>query len=103
MKSLLYLLPYLKKYRRTLVWGLATVVGSNLFTVLQPKLVGNAIDDLKAGLESGNVDTGSLLTYAGLIVALAIPMSMLFAFTGMLRYGKRVRLRELVRRPGRSG
>ena len=72
MKSLLYLLPYLKKYRRTLVWGLATVVGSNLFTVLQPKLVGNAIDDLKAGLESGNVDTGSLLTYAGLIVALTL-------------------------------
>jgi len=72
MKSLYHLLPYLKKYRRTLVWGLVTVVMSNLFTVLQPKLVGNAIDDLKAGLESGSVDTGGLLQYAGLIVGLTL-------------------------------
>jgi len=72
MKSLLQLLPYLKKYRRTLVWGFVTVVMSNLFTVVQPKLVGNAIDDLKAGLESGSVDTGNLLQYAGLIVGLTL-------------------------------
>jgi len=72
MKSLLHLLPYLKKYRRTLVWGLVTVVMSNLFTVLQPKLIGNAIDDLKSGLDLGAVDTGNLLMYAGLIVGLTL-------------------------------
>ncbi len=72
MKSLLHLLPYLKKYRRTLVWGVVTVVMSNLFTVVQPRLVGNAIDDLKAGLESGAVETDMLLGYAGLIVGLTL-------------------------------
>ncbi len=72
MKSLLHLLPYLKRYRRTIVWGLVTVVMSNLFTVLQPKLVGDAIDDLKSGLEAGTVETGTLLGYAGLIVGLTL-------------------------------
>jgi len=70
MKSLLRLLPYLKKYKRTLLWGLLTVVMSNVFTVFQPKIVGNAIDKLKVGLETKNIDGTSLLVYALLLVAL---------------------------------
>ena len=72
MKSLLRLLPYLRKYRKTVIWGLGTVVASNLFTVLQPKLVGDAIDRLKAGLEAGAVDSGALLGYSGAIVGLTL-------------------------------
>ncbi len=72
MKSLLRLLPYVRKYRRTAILGLGTVVASNLFTVLQPKLVGDAIDSLKAGLEKGSVDSGQLLFYAGAIVGLTL-------------------------------
>jgi ATP-binding cassette subfamily B multidrug efflux pump len=70
MKSLLRLLPYLKKYKRTLLWGLLTVVMSNVFTVFQPKIVGNAIDKLKIGLETKNIDGTSLLIYAVILVAL---------------------------------
>src|SRR5512143_2828907 len=72
MRSLLRLVPYLKKHRRILIGGLLTVVCSNLFTVIQPKLVGNAVDKLKLGLETRNIDGTGLLIYAGLIVALSL-------------------------------
>ena len=72
MKPLLRLKPYLAKYKKTLLWGLLTVIGSNLFTVAQPLFIGHAIDSLKAGLESHNVDKMGLLTYAGLIVAFSL-------------------------------
>ncbi|TLY31168.1 MAG: ABC transporter ATP-binding protein, partial [Ignavibacteria bacterium] len=72
MKSLLRLWPYLRRYRRTLLWGILTVVLSNLFTVLQPRLIGNAIDKLKVGLETKHIDGTGLLIYAGLVVALSL-------------------------------
>lgn len=72
MKSLLRLKPYLKKYRSTLLWGLLTVVMSNLFTVFQPRIVGEAIDKLKTGLETRQIDTHGLLLYAGTVVGLSL-------------------------------
>jgi ATP-binding cassette subfamily B protein len=72
MKSLLRLKPYLKKYRKTLLWGLLTVVMSNLFTVFQPKIVGDAIDKLKTGLETRQIDTHGLLIYGGIVVGLSL-------------------------------
>jgi ATP-binding cassette, subfamily B, multidrug efflux pump len=70
MKSLFRLLPYLKKYKRTLLWGLLTVVMSNVFTVVQPRLVGSAIDKLKIGIELKNIDGTGLLIYAAILVGL---------------------------------
>ncbi len=70
MKPLLRLLPYLKKYKRTLLWGLLTVVMSNIFTVFQPRIVGNAVDKLKIGLETKNIDGTSLLIFAVALVGL---------------------------------
>lgn len=72
MKSLLRLKPYLWKYRRTLFLGLLTVVGSNVFAVVQPLFIGNAIDTLKQGLETTQIDVGGLLMYAGLIVGFSL-------------------------------
>jgi ATP-binding cassette subfamily B multidrug efflux pump len=72
MKSLLRLIPYLKKYKRILLWGLATVVLSNLFTVIQPRIVGNAIDTLKTGLETKQIDSNQLLIYGSLVVGLSL-------------------------------
>lgn len=71
MKSLLRLKPYLWKYKKTLFWGLLTVVGSNIFTVVQPKLIGDAIDKLKSGIELHSIDMSGLLVYAGFIVGLS--------------------------------
>ncbi|HEX9007106.1 MAG TPA: ABC transporter transmembrane domain-containing protein, partial [Bacteroidota bacterium] len=72
MKPLLRLFPFLQRYRRTLLWGLLTVIMSNLFTVAQPLFVGRAIDVLKNGLENHSIDTGGLLLLAGVIVAFSL-------------------------------
>lgn len=72
MKSLLRLRPYLARYKRTLLWGLFTVVCSNLFTVAQPQFVGRAVDALKVGLETHSLESGSLLFWAVAIVLFSL-------------------------------
>jgi ATP-binding cassette subfamily B multidrug efflux pump len=72
MKSLLRLLPYLTKYKTTLLLGLLTVMFSNLFTVASPWIIGEAIDELKRGLETRTLSHSDLLLYAGLIVGFAL-------------------------------
>jgi ATP-binding cassette subfamily B multidrug efflux pump len=72
VKSLLRLLPFLARYKKTLMLGLLTVVMSNLFTVAQPLLVGRAVDALKAGLETRSLGATDLLLYAGLVVGFSL-------------------------------
>ncbi len=72
MKSLLRLIPYLKRYRKTLLLGILTVVGSNLFTVAQPLFLGYAIDELKRGIEQHTFVSNDLLMWAGLIVGFSL-------------------------------
>jgi ATP-binding cassette, subfamily B, multidrug efflux pump len=72
VKPLLRLRPYLVRYKKRLLWGLATVVMSNVFTVVQPLLVGTAIDTLKAGIEAHRISSGELLMYASLVVGLTL-------------------------------
>ncbi len=69
MKSLLRLKPYLLRYKKTLLLGLGTVVGSNLFAVFQPLFMGYAIDELKLGIETKTYVTTDLVQWAILIVA----------------------------------
>jgi ATP-binding cassette subfamily B multidrug efflux pump len=72
MKPLLRLLPYLARHKKTLLWGLLTVVLSNLFMVAQPLFVGRAVDTLKSGLESRQMDVGELLLLALLVVGFSL-------------------------------
>jgi ATP-binding cassette subfamily B protein len=72
VKSLFRLFPYLRRYRRTLLWGLLTVVLSNLFTVAQPLFLGRAVDALKNGLTKGQWGSGELALWAGLIVGFSV-------------------------------
>ncbi|HEX7573836.1 MAG TPA: ABC transporter ATP-binding protein [Bacteroidota bacterium] len=72
MKPLLRLRPYLARYRNTLLWGLLTVVLSNMFNVALPLFVGRAIDQLKTGLQTGVLDKGGVLTYAFLVVGFSL-------------------------------
>lgn len=64
--------PYLARYRTTLLWGLLTVVMSNLFNVALPLFVGRAIDVLKTGLQTGVLDKGGILTYAFLVIGFSL-------------------------------
>ena len=72
MKSLLRLLPYLKKYKTTLLWGLVTVIISNSFSVATPYFIGKAVDTLKRGLDTHSLSHSDLLLYALLIVAFSL-------------------------------
>ena len=81
MKSLLRLLPYLSKYKTTLLLGLLTVIVSNLFSVASPWFIGKAIDELKHGLETKSLQHTDLLLYAGLIVGFALVAGIMLFFT----------------------
>lgn len=72
MKPLLRLTPYLLRYKKTLLLGLLTVVGSNVFTVIQPYFIGFAIDTLKAGIEQHTLVASDLLLWALLIVGFTL-------------------------------
>jgi ATP-binding cassette subfamily B multidrug efflux pump len=72
MKSLLRLRPYLIRYKKTLFFGILTVVGSNLFTVVQPLFLGRAIDDLKATVDAHTLAAGDILRWALLIVGFSL-------------------------------
>jgi len=72
VKPLLRLLPYLKRYRRLLLWGVLSVALGNVFTVVQPLFIGRAIDTLKMGLETKTLESGDLLLYALLVVGATV-------------------------------
>ncbi len=72
MKSLLRLKPYLIRYKKTLLLGLLTVVGSNVFGVVQPKFLGYAVDELKRGIENHVYVTSDLMMWAVYIVGFSL-------------------------------
>lgn len=72
MRPLLRLVPYLARYRKTLLLGVLTVVMSNAFTVALPLFIGRAVDALKEGLTTHRVGGSDLLFYAGLVVGFSL-------------------------------
>ena len=60
-KNLRPLLPYLKKYKWSYVWGTVCVLLNNGIWILFPTILGRAIDDLKAGITRPKLFTYSLL------------------------------------------
>jgi ATP-binding cassette subfamily B multidrug efflux pump len=68
MKSLARLIPYLARYKKTLLLGLLTVVGSNLFSVAQPLFLGYAIDEFNRGIQTHVYVSSDLLRWALMIV-----------------------------------
>lgn len=81
MKSLFRLLPYLSKYKTTLLAGLLTVIVTNLFTVASPWIIGDAIDELKRGIETRTLRHEDLMLYAGLIVGFALVAGIMLFLT----------------------
>ncbi len=72
MRQLLRLKPYLLRYKKPLLFGLLTVIGSNIFTVVQPMFLGKAVDELKRGIESQTFASNDLLMWAALIVGFSL-------------------------------
>jgi ATP-binding cassette subfamily B protein len=65
-KNLRPLLPYLKKYRAGFIWGACSVLLMNGIWIQFPRVIGHAVDDLKAG-----VTEHKLAYYALLLLGLA--------------------------------
>ncbi len=72
MKPLLRLKPYLLRYKKTLLWGIVTVIGSNIFTVVQPWFLGHAVDDLKRSIDTNTLLLSDFAMWAGLIVGFSV-------------------------------
>ena len=51
MKELLYLKKYFLKYKKRLIVGALFVMFSNIFRVIAPKVLGNAVDVVSENLE----------------------------------------------------
>jgi ATP-binding cassette, subfamily B, multidrug efflux pump len=81
------LIPYLRRYRTGILWGLALVVASNAFGLAVPWLVKQAID----ALEEPGVTAAVPLRYAGWIVLMAV-------LGGIARYGMRELLNGISRK-----
>ena len=60
------LLPYVNRYRRAFVIGMACVLATTTFQLLSPWVLKYAIDDLSAG-----VTRGKLASYAGLLLGIS--------------------------------
>jgi len=86
VKAFRTLLPYFRPYRKGLIAGLTLVVIGNVFTILGPWLIRQAVDSLAIEL-SREV----LLRYALLIVLVAL-------LAGVARYGMRELLNGISRR-----
>ncbi len=74
LRSLLYLTPYLRRYRKKYVLGALFVILTNVFRIVNPRLVQQAIDYLKLEFRLSR-----LAVYAASIVAVAL-MEGLFLF-----------------------
>ena len=66
-KNLQPLVPYLKRYRSSLVWGGLCVLFNNGIWILFPQVLRRAVNDLHSG-----VTRQKLLTYSLLIIAIAL-------------------------------
>ena len=60
------------RYKKTLLFGLLTVIASNAFTVVQPMFLGKAVDELKRGIASHTFVSNDLLMWAGFIVGFSL-------------------------------
>ncbi len=67
MKSLYRLLPYFRKYRSTMLWGIFHIFLSTVFAVIAPVLIRRAIDGVQE-----NLSAAALAEYAGLLILVSV-------------------------------
>jgi ATP-binding cassette, subfamily B, multidrug efflux pump len=87
VKELLTLLPYLRRYRVLIAWGLLSVVVANAFTLAAPYLIKEGVD----ALARPDVTVRTVLGYAGWVVLTAL-------LGGIARYWMRELLNGVSRR-----
>ena len=76
------LVPYMRRYSRSYVWGGIVTVLSNAVWILFPKVIGISIDDLNHG-----VTRQKILFYASLLLAIAVVKGIFLFFTRWILIG----------------
>jgi ATP-binding cassette subfamily B multidrug efflux pump len=76
------LLPYMRRYSRSYVWGGIAVVLSNAVWILFPKVIGSAIDDLNHG-----VTREKIFHFAVILIAIAVLKGIFLFFTRWILIG----------------
>ncbi|NTV14573.1 MAG: ABC transporter ATP-binding protein [Desulfobulbaceae bacterium] len=64
--------PYIRTYRRLLIWGIAALLAVDLLQLFIPRVIKQAVDDLQRGLASPT----SLLKQGGLILLYALGIAL---------------------------
>ncbi len=80
MKSLSYLNKYFIKYKWRLLLGVLFIIGSNVFYVYMPQLVGDAVDQFEGGFDPENW-MGLALALGGSYILLSIGKGIFLFFT----------------------
>lgn len=76
------LFPYMRKYWRAYVWGCVCTVAANAIWVQFPRVIGSAIDDLKAG-----VTWAKIFDHAGLLLAVTVAHGIFLFLTRWILIG----------------
>ncbi|HUY82305.1 MAG TPA: ABC transporter ATP-binding protein [Acidobacteriaceae bacterium] len=83
LKELKPLLPYMKRYRRSYVWGALATVLNNAIWIFFPWIIGVAMDDL----QHHGVTRQRILYYAGILVAIALAKAVFLFLTRWILIG----------------
>lgn len=82
LKQLQPLFPYMRRYRRSFLWGGVSVVLSNAIWIFFPQVIRVAIDDLNQG-----VTLRKVWLYAGLLVAVSVAKAIFLFLTRWIIIG----------------
>ncbi|MDA0986013.1 MAG: ABC transporter ATP-binding protein [Bacteroidetes bacterium] len=81
MKSLSYLIPYLKKYRSQLLWGIGSIILANIFSVVLPHFIGKAVDKMNTISQNNQEVLNEMFWYAVLIISFTFIAGVLLYYT----------------------
>ena len=81
MSTLIRLLSFVRPYKGMALVTALALVGASVFSLLMPKIVGNALDSAIVAQEGGTTDWQSLAVAAGLVIVVA-------AFRGLFAYAQ---------------
>ena len=80
------LAPYLRRYRRGLVWGIACVLLTNGILLAQPQVLRLAVDDLYRGVTADKLGRYALILFAIALVGGAFKYLMRSMVIGISRH-----------------
>jgi len=79
------LIPYLKRHRTALAWGLLAVVATNVVALSQPQVLRHAVDDLYRGVTAGKLGRYALMLFGIAVLSGVFKYAMRLLVIGVSR------------------